>query len=58
MITFLGAIIFMTVIAIGASDWNSGLGLFQKYTPAWRDADGPRVPSGPPRRRQRRDLET
>jgi hypothetical protein len=54
MITFLGAIIFMTVLAIGAADWNSGLGLFQKYTPAWRVAGGPRVASGSPRRRQRR----
>jgi hypothetical protein len=58
MITFLGAIIFMTVIAIGAADWHSGLGLFQKYTPVWRDAGGPRVASGSPRRRQRRDLES
>jgi hypothetical protein len=31
MITFLGAIIFVTVVAIGAADRRSGLGLFQMY---------------------------
>ena len=35
MITFLGVIIFVTVLAIGAADWNSGLRPFQKYTPPW-----------------------
>jgi hypothetical protein len=35
MITFLGVIIFVTVLAIGAADFKSGLRPFQKYTPSW-----------------------
>jgi hypothetical protein len=31
MITFLGFVVFATVVAIGAVDRSSGLRLFQKY---------------------------
>jgi hypothetical protein len=31
MITFLGLVIFATIVAIGALDRSSGLRLFQKY---------------------------
>jgi hypothetical protein len=44
MITFFGAIIFATVIAIGALDRNSGLRLLQKYESPWH------AHSRPPRR--------
>jgi hypothetical protein len=50
MITFLGVIIFATVLAIGAADWNSGLRPFQKYTPPWMVTGAPERP----RRRRRR----
>jgi hypothetical protein len=51
MITFLGVIIFATVLAIGAADWNSGLRPFQKYTPPWMATGATPVR---PRRRPRR----
>ncbi|TWF80668.1 hypothetical protein FHX44_116611 [Pseudonocardia hierapolitana] len=52
MITFLGAIIFVTVVMIGALDRNSGLGLLQKYESPWHG--GPRrTPSRPAGRRRR-----
>jgi hypothetical protein len=54
MITFLGAIIFITVIAIGAADWMSGLRPFQKYTAPWRVAGATHDAPDPPRRRRRR----
>lgn len=57
MITFLGAIVLATVIAIGALDRNSGLRLLQKYESPWRA--GPRPPRRntpkPARRRRAHD---
>jgi hypothetical protein len=52
MITFLGAIIFATIIMIGVLDRNSGLRLLQKYEPPWH-AGPRRDPSRPARRRRR-----
>jgi hypothetical protein len=49
MVTFLGLVIFATVIMIGALDRNSGLRLLQKYESPW-DAGPPRDPSRPARR--------
>lgn len=54
MLTFLGAIIFVTVIAIGAADRNSGLRVFQKYESPWMITGPPRDPPDRSRRRQRR----
>jgi hypothetical protein len=55
MITFLGFIIFATVIAIGAADRNSGLGVFQKYESPWGPTGRPRDASVPSRQRRGRD---
>jgi hypothetical protein len=52
MITFLGALIFVTIIMIGALDRNSGLRLLQKYESPWQ-AGPRRDPSRPARRRRR-----
>jgi hypothetical protein len=55
MITFLGTIIFVTVIAIGMADRYSGLRLFQKnYASPWRPRGAARVAPEQLRRRQRR----
>jgi hypothetical protein len=54
MITFFGAFIFATVIAIGAHDRNSGLRLLQKYESPWH-AGPRRDPARPARRRRARD---
>ena len=54
MITFLGVIIFVTVLAIGAADWNSGLRPFQKYTPPWMATGAAHGAPERPRRRRRR----
>ena len=51
MITFLGTVIFATVIAIGALDRNSGLRLLQKYESPWHA--GPRRDTPKPVRRRR-----
>ena len=53
MITFLGVIIFVTVLAIGAADWNSGLRPFQKYTPPWMATGVTHGAPEHPRRRRR-----
>jgi hypothetical protein len=50
MITLLGAVIFVTVIAIGFADRNRGLSLFQKDGSA-RDGIEP-APGGPERSRR------
>jgi hypothetical protein len=57
MITFLGAIVFATVIAIGTLDRNSGLRLLQKYESPWRAHSRPsqRNTSKSARRRRARD---
>jgi hypothetical protein len=48
MITFLGTIIFVTVIAIGVADRYSGLRLFQKsYASPWRAKGAARVAREP-----------
>jgi hypothetical protein len=49
MITLLGAIVFVTVVAIGSADRNRGLSLFEKDGPA-RDGIEP-APGGPQRSR-------
>lgn len=55
MITFLGAIIFATVVAIGVADWHNGLRLFQKYdTSPWGATGAARGAPTRPRRRRRR----
>jgi hypothetical protein len=54
MITFLGAIIFATVIAIGVHDRNQGLGLLQKYESPLH-ARPRRGPARPARRRRTHD---
>jgi hypothetical protein len=54
MITFFGAIIFATAIAIGALDRNSGLRLLQKYESPWH-AGPRRHTSKPARQRRARD---
>ena len=59
MITFLGMIIFATIISIGSLDGRSGLSLFGKYTASGfpglrprpvpgkrRDGNGPTTPAG------------
>jgi hypothetical protein len=51
MITFLGAIIFATVIVIGVLDRDSGLRLLQKYESPWQA--GPRRDPWRPARRGR-----
>lgn len=51
MITFFGAVIFATVIAIGVHDRNSGLRILQKYqSPSHA---GPRRDTSKPGRRRR-----
>lgn len=55
MITFLGIIIFVTVLAIGAADWNSGLRPFQKYTPPWMATGATHGAPERPRRRRAHD---
>ena len=57
MITFFGAVIFATVIAIGALDRNSGLRLLQKYESPWHANSRPprRNTSKSARRRRARD---
>lgn len=55
MITFLGFIIFATVIAIGLADRHNGLRLFQKYhTVPWGVPGAARGAATPTRRRRRR----
>ncbi|MDT7652888.1 MAG: hypothetical protein QOI36_4294 [Pseudonocardiales bacterium] len=55
MITFLGTIIFVTVIAIGVADRYSGLRLLEKYNASpWRATRPARVARDPLRRRRRR----
>jgi len=52
MITFLGLLIFATIVMIGALDRNSGLRILQKYESPWH-AGPRRNPSRAARRRAR-----
>jgi hypothetical protein len=58
MITFFGAIIFATVIAIGTLDRNSGLRLLQKYESPWRANFRPPRPKAFKSARRRRARDT
>jgi hypothetical protein len=44
MITLLGAVVFATIVGIGALDGRSGLGLFETYSPPSLTSVGRRPP--------------
>lgn len=56
MITFLGTILFVTILYIGSIDGRSGLSLFDKYTSA--SAAGDRSRPGDRQRRRGNDQST
>ena len=45
MITFLGLVVFATIVGIGALDGRSGLSLFATYRPASLTGVRPRAPA-------------
>jgi hypothetical protein len=59
VITFLGLVVFATIVGIGALDGRSGLGLFARYSSASLTDVGRRAPvtrrrgDGPSRNHQR-----